>query len=98
MRESDALARLVLLARATEQIEDALMILGGDPPAIVGDRERRPPAFRTAAYLDLAGASRVEIFDGILDDVRDDLLDREPVAGDGGQARRNHDLDAEFVD
>ncbi len=40
MGEPDALARLVLGAGAAEQLEDALMVLGGDAAAVVGDLDR----------------------------------------------------------
>ena len=40
MGEADALARFVLAARAAEQLEDALMVLGRDAAAVVGELDR----------------------------------------------------------
>ena len=58
MGQPDALARLVLGSGAAEQVEDALMVLGIDAAAVVGDLEDRKAELGAAADRDVAGNAR----------------------------------------
>ena len=49
MGKADSLTRFVLGAGAPEQVENALMILGIDAAAVVGDLEDRKAEFGAAA-------------------------------------------------
>ena len=49
---------LVLGSRAAEQVENALMVLGIDAAAIVGDLENRKAELGAAADRDVAGNAR----------------------------------------
>src|SRR4029450_4565250 len=85
MCKSYALAGLVLDAGAAEQVEDALMVLGVDAPAVVDDVENRKAELGAAADLDMGGLARREVFHGVVDQVGEDLLERKAVADDIGQ-------------
>jgi len=80
--EPDALARLVLGPGAAKQLEYALMILGVDPPAIVADLEDRKTELAAAADRDVPGDAALQIFQGVVDQIGEDLLQRQPVADD----------------
>src|SRR6202165_44949 len=82
MGKSYSLSRLVLGAGAAEQVENSLMVLGIDAAAIVGDFENRKAQLGPAADKDVAGNSRLEIFEGVVDQVRENLLQRQAVADD----------------
>ena len=73
---------LVLGSGAAEQVEDALMVLGIDAAAVVGDLEDRKAELGAAADRDIAGNAGLEIFQRVVDQVGEDLLQREPVADD----------------
>ena len=79
MREADSLAGLVLRARAAEQVEDALVIARIDAAAVVLDLEHGANPVDAAPHDDPARPARLEIFDRILDQVRQDLVDRQPI-------------------
>src|SRR5689334_12086502 len=85
MCKSYALAGLVLDAGAAEQVEDALMVLGVDAAAVVDDVKNRKAKLGTAADFDVAGHVRPQIFQRVVDQVGEDLLDRQAVADDIGQ-------------
>ena len=85
MGEPDALARLVLGAGAAKQVENPLMILGIDAAAVVGDLENRKAELCPAPDRDLAGNSRLEVFQRVVDQVGENLFHREAVADDVGQ-------------
>src|SRR5271163_2648000 len=87
MGEADALSRPVLRAGAAKQVEDALMVLRIDAAAIVRYLEHRKAELGTAAHENLAGHAGSQIFDRVVDQVGEDLLDRKPVADDLRQGR-----------
>ena len=87
MGEPDALSRLVLGSRAPEQVENALMVLGIDAAPVVADLKHGKAELGSAADRDLAGNSGLQIFDRVVDQVGEDLLQRQPVADDVGQRR-----------
>src|ERR1700730_13762622 len=82
MCESYSLSRLVLRACAAEKIEDPLVVLGIDAAAVVGDLENRKAQLRPAPDRDVAGNSRLEIFDRVVDQIGENLFQREAVADD----------------
>src|ERR1700751_1226303 len=85
MRKPNALARLVLGSGATEQVENALMILRIDAPAIVGDLENGKAKLGASLDRDLAGNPRFQIFDRIVDQIGKNLLERKSIADEVGQ-------------
>ena len=90
MGEADALPRLVLGPGAAEQIEDPLMVLGIDAAAIVGNLEDRKAELGASAHRDIAGNAGFEIFERVVDQVGENLLQRKAVADD---IRQRIDLD-----
>ena len=50
MGKANSLTRFVLYSRAPEQIENSLVILGVDTPAIIGNLEDRIAEFGAAPY------------------------------------------------
>ena len=87
MRQTDALARFILCAGAAKKVENALVIRRVDAAAIVGylvDREARRGV---ALDSNISGDARLEIFQGIVEQVGKNLLQRKPVADYGRQGR-----------
>src|SRR5215831_3293186 len=91
MRKTNALSRLVLDSRAAEQLKYALMVLGLDTPAIIRDFEYRKAELGAPANDDFTRNSELEIFDRIIDQVGEDLFERQAVADD-----RRQRADADF--
>jgi hypothetical protein len=68
------------------------MVAVGDAAAVVGDAVDDPAArSRLSGDDDPAGAASVEVFDGVVDQIAKNLLDREPVAVEPRQ-RLDHDF------
>ena len=84
MGKSYSLSLLVLGTGAAEQVKNSLMVLGVDAAAVVGDLENRKAQFCPPPDRDFAGDTRLEIFERVVDQVRENLLQREAVADDGG--------------
>src|ERR1700730_13715157 len=82
MGKSYSLSRLVLCAGATEKVKNPLMVLGIDAAAVVGDLENRKAQLCPAPDRDVAGDSRLKIFERVVDQVRENLFQREAVADD----------------
>ena len=82
MGQSYSLSRLVLRTCAPKKVKNALMVLGVDAAAVVGDLENRKAQFGPAPDRDVAGNPRLEIFERVIDQVREDLFQREAIAGD----------------
>src|SRR5437879_6693173 len=82
MGKSYSLSRLVLRSGATKEVENPLVVLGIDAAAIVGDFENRKAQLGPALNRDVAGNSGPEIFDGVVDEVGENLFQREAVADD----------------
>ena len=57
------------------------MVLGIDASAVVGDLENRKAQLGPAPDRDLAGNPRPEIFERVIDQVRENLLQSEAIAG-----------------
>src|ERR1700712_957242 len=87
MGKAYTLSRLVLGAGAAEQVENALMILGIDTPTIVRYLEDRKAELGPAPDRDVAGNPGLEVFQRVVDQVRENLFQRQTVAGDVGQRR-----------
>jgi len=83
--KSNSLSRLVLCTGPAEKVKNPLMVPGIDAAAVVGDLENRKAQPGPAPHGDLAGNSRLEVFQGVIDQVRENLLQREAVADDFGQ-------------
>ena len=77
-----SLSRLVLSAGASKQIKNPLMVLGIDTTAVVGDLENRKAEVGPASDRDVPGNPRLEIFERVVDQVRENLFQREAVADD----------------
>src|SRR5215813_15603410 len=90
MGKPNALARLVLASSPAEEFKNTLMILGVDAAAVIGDLEDRKAELGPAADRNPAGSLRLEVFDRIVDQVGEDLLQRQSVADD---ARQGLDVD-----
>src|SRR6266852_6809353 len=82
MGKSDALSRLVLSTGAAEQVKNSLMVLGIDAAAIVGDFENRKAKLGPAPDRDFPGNSGLEVFERVVEQVREDLFQRQAVADD----------------
>ena len=82
VRQPDALPGLVLGSGAAEQVKDPLMVLGIDAAAVVGDLENRKAELGPAAHRDVAGNARLEIFQRVVDQIGENLLQRKTVADD----------------
>src|SRR5215203_3853481 len=74
------MARLVLRAGAAKKFKDPLMVLWIDAAPVVGDLEYRKTELRSAADCDLAGGTRLEILEPVVDQVRENLLECEAIA------------------
>src|ERR1700722_18636494 len=85
MGKSDPLSRLVLFGGAAEQVENALMVLGIDAAAIVRDLEDRKTQLCPAPDGDIAGNPGLEVFERVVDQIREYLFQREAIAVDGRQ-------------
>ena len=85
MGKADALAGFVLRAGAAEKVENPLMVLGIDAAAVVGDLEDRKAELGPAPDRDVAGNAGLEIFQRVVDQIGENLLQRQPVADDIGQ-------------
>ena len=85
MGEANALARAILHAGAAKQVEDPLMILLIDPAAVVCHFVDNVAGFSAAGDANIAGNARFQVFQRIVDQVREDLLQRQPVADDRGK-------------
>src|SRR6266702_5617374 len=82
MREPYTLSGPVLGSCAAEQVEDALMILWIDAAAVVGNFVDRKAKLGAAPHRNDAGDAGFQIFERIVDQIREDLLQRQTVAGD----------------
>ena len=82
MGKADALPRLVLGSRAAEQLENALVVLGIDAAPIVRYLENRKTELGPAAHRDFAGNPGLEVFQRIVDQIGEDLLQRKAIADD----------------
>src|SRR5665213_934823 len=69
MGKSDALPRLVLGAGAAEQVENTLMVPRIDTTAVVGYLENCKPQPCPAPDRDVAGNTRFEVFQRVVDQV-----------------------------
>ncbi len=85
MRKADAFAGLILRPRAPEQIEYPLMIPGVDPTAIVAHLDDDAAIFGAAGNPDLTRHARLQIFQRIFDQVRQNLFDRDAVVDNRGE-------------
>src|SRR5258706_13540733 len=82
MGKSYALSGIVLCTGATKKVKDPLVVLGIDAAAVVGDLEDRKAELSPAPDRDVAGNSRFKIFERVVDQIRENLLQREAVADD----------------
>src|SRR3954454_9627228 len=87
MRKTDALTGLVLGSGAAKQVEDPLVALGVDTAAVIADLEDSVAELGAPANSDLAGDAGLAIFDGVVDQLGDDLLQRQVVADEIRQLR-----------
>ena len=87
MRKPVPLARPVLGAGAAEQVEDAPVVARVDAAAVVADLvdETRDPR-RDRVTSIRRGRAGVAVLHGVVEEVAEDLLDREPVADEGRAA------------
>uniref|UniRef100_A0A0N5A5Y8 Methyltransferase n=1 Tax=Parastrongyloides trichosuri TaxID=131310 RepID=A0A0N5A5Y8_PARTI len=97
-RQTQAFTRRVLLARAPEQLEYPFMIPRRDAPAVIS-HSIRDPAVRLlpAADLNMDRPARLLILDGVVDQIAEDLLDRQTVVLHRRQVA-DRDLAARFGD
>src|ERR1700759_5511358 len=79
MGETDALSWPVLGTRAAEKVENPLMIPGIDAAAVISNLKNGESELGAAPDRDVAGNSGFEIFDRIVDQVGENLLNCEPV-------------------
>src|SRR4051812_31510791 len=82
MGKSYSLSGSVLLAGAAEQIKNSVMVLGIDAAAVVGDFEDRKAELGPAPDGDDSGNARLKIFERVVDQVRENLFQREAIADD----------------
>ena len=88
LRDGQAEARAARLARtglvhAVEAVEQARQVLFGDADAVVRDADEDVRAARADLQVDPAAVGRV--FDGVRDDIRDDLLDASGIGPSQGR-------------
>ena len=79
------LSRPVLRAGAAEQVENALVVLRIDAPAIVGNLENRKVEPGPAAHRNFAGNSGLEVFECVVKQVGENLLESKAVAYELGK-------------
>src|SRR5690606_35221767 len=80
MREADAFTGLILRAGPAEQVEDTLIVLGRDAPAVVAHIDPHPPCqFPSGAYPDLNGSVNRPIFCRIVEEIAEDLVERKTI-------------------
>src|ERR1700760_1940667 len=91
MSKTYALAGLVLGTGAAKQVENPLMVLRIDAASVVDNLENRKAELGAGPDMDVAGHARLEIFQGVVDQIGEDLLQRQPVA-DQGRQRLDPDL------
>src|ERR1700690_2830551 len=82
MGQAYSLSRFVLRTCTPKKVKNALMVPGIDTAAVVGDLENRKAQFGAAPDGDVAGNPRLEIFERVIDQVRENLLQRQAIAGD----------------
>src|SRR5439155_19991887 len=82
MGKPDALSRFVLGSRAAVQVEDALVVLRIDTAAVVGYLKDCKTELGTSAHRDLTGNAGLEVFEGVVDQIGENLLQRQTVADD----------------
>ena len=80
MGQSDALARAILHAGPAKQVENPLVILLIDPAAVVCHFVDNVAGFSAAGDADIAGHAGLQVFQRIVDQVGEHLLQRQPVA------------------
>src|SRR5258707_759255 len=85
MGKSYSLSWLVLCTGATEKVKNPLVVLGIDAAAVVGDLENRKAQLGPAPDRDVTGNARLEIFERVVDQIGENLLQREAIADDGRQ-------------
>ena len=85
MGQSNALARTILHAGPAKQVENPLVILLVDPAAVVCHFVDNVAAFSAAGDVNFAGYAGLQVFQGIVEQVGEHLLERQPVADDLGQ-------------
>ena len=91
MGKSYSLSRPVLGSGSTKEVKNPLMVLGIDAAAIVRDLEDRKTQLCPAPDGDIAGNPGLEVFERVVDQIRENLFQREAVADDTRQR-----LDANF--
>src|SRR3954467_6578149 len=79
MGKANSLSRLVLCTGPAEKVENPLVVLGIDAASIIGDLENSKPQPGPAADGDVAGNAGLEVFERVVDQVRKNLFQREPV-------------------
>jgi hypothetical protein len=82
MSEPDSLSRPVLCTGAAEKVKNPLVILGVDAPAVVGDLENGKTELGPAADSNVAGNSGFQVFQRIVDQIGENLFQRQAVADD----------------
>src|SRR4051794_35624591 len=82
MGKTYALSGLILGSGAAKQLENSLMVLGIDAAAVVSDIENRKTELGPAANGNVAGNAGLEIFQRIVDQIGENLLERQAVADD----------------
>ncbi len=65
-----------------KQVENPLMVLGIDAAPVVGDLENRKAQLGPAADGDVAGNPGLEIFERVIDQIGENLLQRQAIADD----------------
>ena len=69
MGKANSLPRFVLQPRAPEKIENSLMVLWVDTPAIVGDFEDHIAELGTAPHGNVTGDTGPEVLECIVDQI-----------------------------
>src|SRR5262245_20863629 len=97
MREPYAIARSILPAGATEKFEYPFLVAFGDPSAIITYFENRQRPIAPAPNVDFPCPGRVHVFDGIVQQITNDLLQCHSIRPDFGQPCSDVDFDAALI-
>lgn len=84
MSETDTLARPILRSRPAEQVKNALVVLRIDAAAVICDLKDATTELAPTADGNITGNIRYEVFQGIVDQIGENLFDRNAVADKSG--------------
>jgi len=83
---------------ASEQIENLGVIFRGDADAVIADQEPNGPLSTIAPYGDAGSPVRRHKFDGVVEEIDQDVIEKDRAAHDDWKGALNFDLAVPGVD